>query len=32
MYNVESPEWAANLATLPSLDQMKESQLALEEE
>lgn len=32
MYNVESPEWAANLATLPSLDEMKESQLASEEE
>ncbi|MDG1555849.1 MAG: nucleolar RNA-binding Nop10p family protein [Candidatus Poseidoniaceae archaeon] len=32
MYNVESPEWAANLATLPSLDEMKESHLASEEE
>ena len=32
MYGVESPEWAAELATLPSLEQMKTEHLKSEEE
>ena len=32
MYNVSEAEWAKGLATLPSLDEMKSSQKASEEE
>jgi hypothetical protein len=32
MYNVEAPEWAKELATLPSLEEMKATHLATEEE
>jgi len=32
MYNVEDPAWAKALATLPSLEEMKATQLSIEEE
>jgi hypothetical protein len=32
MYNVEDPAWAKALATLPSLEEMKATQVSTEEE
>ena len=32
MYKVEDPAWAKSLATLPSLEEMKATQLSIEEE
>jgi hypothetical protein len=32
MYNVDTPEWVEGLATLPSLQSMKDAHVASEEE